>query len=1056
MGNKKISCSVSASGTVLACPVNVIIEKKSEELIFGGIIAWDGKKLSDTLALGEREFSENIAGCIDTLLPKCAPRTLSLLCQKDKALIRVADTGVDFRLVKVSDGAAILFTFDMEEKNKCEMAEQEELMGILKKTAEFFGIKEFMFYAQTGSRWLMPEMESRQIGCRVPPPIQSCSFFTCARIEFGEDSLLGKGIGGLFGVRKTELYLGAASKSFVGMISLPEIHTQYIESSNMLMYMQFGKSLEFILKGTFEFSMLQGIQFQLECGVSNSAFELSALAHVEKPFHLVDILSIGDTCLMFRIGRTLEIGMYSTIYIHQLAIFGAIMISEAGTSFVPKVISAALINELSIGSLIGALTGKEIGSSPDTDFIKIRGLNFQKMSPFDVNKLAAKDVKAIAEHFNGQIESNVLKLDPEQIQITGYEGGTDLADLKRMRHYFIDRKGNIQLSAQFYYSSENTRFGNYTVEQGIFFCGVLEIFKIQFEVLFSWRKSDECILAYARVSPIDLGFLRIDSSGLPSAGTSGLPIAQNSVMAQFVDLRKKGMVFFLSASKKEVSFYFDGMVEILGMLRAQTRVLFVNGSISLDICADFCSILKVSLHLRVSYGSFNSGAFQFCLIIDTTGLAKKLKNFTQRIDQAARRLHDKIDNANREITRAQNHVNELYGQICYLNKKISECAQAIENAPWWKKAFVAIGKGLEIGAYEIAKGGIYAAIGIATAALEVARAVLNFAGKLGEGVLKAVSAVIQGAMSLFYINYVKLEVNAGIKNADFHAEMEIVLLGKTYRVSKNIGRQAISQNAAGALEDVISSDQKVSEDIKNIEDAANRSHWRKYRHEEYTVEENKRNLKEMMEYMDDSVSMMQSMQESYMQEFHIPMEEFNEMNLSMTDALAQAENILSTGAQTGDMEALSQPMEQLRKMVSTRNEMGEENDEDLDKFRKTIEQYEEANELHSELQSAIRKIQESREEVLGYNEKIHDINQENRDIYVNPDGNLGKVITTVEKQMYRTFPVDRSGKRLINLSREQVIRDSFEEVEKMLQIKPGRYVQDMRSRGRKGSYQNRL
>ena len=53
---------------------------------------------------------------------------------------------------------------------------------------------------------------------------------------------------------------------------------------------------------------------------------------------------------------------------------------------------------------------------------------------------------------------------------------------------------------------------------------------------------------------------------------------------------------------------------------------------------------------------------------------------------------------------------------------------------------MAIAKGIEIGAYEVAKAGIYVAIGVATAALQVAKAAVQLAGKVGEGVMKAVNA----------------------------------------------------------------------------------------------------------------------------------------------------------------------------------------------------------------------------------------------------------------------------------------------------------------------------
>lgn len=65
-------------------------------------------------------------------------------------------------------------------------------------------------------------------------------------------------------------------------------------------------------------------------------------------------------------------------------------------------------------------------------------------------------------------------------------------DQRRMRHYYIDGSGGIKLTAQFYYADVNTRLGSYTVERGIFVCGVIEIFKVRFEVLFSFREGMGC------------------------------------------------------------------------------------------------------------------------------------------------------------------------------------------------------------------------------------------------------------------------------------------------------------------------------------------------------------------------------------------------------------------------------------------------------------------------------------------------------------------------------------------------------------------------------------
>ncbi len=1059
MADNKISCSVTAEGTVLSNPANIIIRKDDEELLLGGTIEWGGQKISNALTFLEDKVPENIGSYVDALLPDCAPKELSYSYCKNKMIVRVKDNMTYFCLAKVSAGAALLFAFSFNPKSGQDIGEEKGLKERLCTVAEFFGIREFMFYAQTGSRWLLPEIGNTEAGSRTPSDIQKCSFFTYAQIEFDEESLLGKGINELFGIKETELYLGADKEGFIGMITLPKIETSYIKSRDLSLYMQFGRALEFMLKGTFQFSMIPEMEFRIECGVSNSAFKLSAKSEITNKNNrvpLIDILSIGDTYLMIQVGKTVEFGLYSTLFINELAMFGAVMLSEKGGTIVPELISAALIDGLTISSLVGNLTGKEMGSDPNMDFIEIKGLDFQTITPFDVKKLAPENAEAVADHFNRQVRGDKFKLDPERIQLTSYERGTDLADLKNMRHYFIDEKGNIELSAQFYYASVNTEFGDYTVEQGLFFCGVLDILRVRFNVLFSWRKSEKCILAYAGVKTIDLKFLTISSSGFTLAESQDFPIASNSVMSQFFNLQEKELIFFLEASPKKVSFYFDGMVDILGIINAQARILFVNGWISIDVCTKFLTVLKVSLHLKIEYSRFSSGSFQFCLMIDTSGLAKEMTKVTNKINQAAEKLHDMIDDANREITRAQKHVNELYGQIRYLDGRICECKKAIEGAPRWKKPIVAIGKSLEIGAYEVAKVGIYAAIGAATAALEAAKAVNKLAGRLGKGVLEAVSAVIQGAMSVFYINYIKLEIDADRDAAAFHAEMEIVLLGKTYTVSKDIGRQALSEDKIGALEDAIISDAAVSKDIENIKAVTERSSWRKYRYEEYTIEENIENLGEIITHIDNSVSMLQSMQDSYMEEFHVPMEEFNEMNISLTDAFAQAENILNAGARTGSVKALDKSIEQLKEIVNTQKDGKRVSNKELNKIKESIAQYDGASRLHSQLQSAMEKIQESRESVLDYNEKIHDMNQENRDIYVNPEGNLAKVITEVEKQMYRTFPTNRSGRRLINISREKVIRECFEEAEKMLKVEPDQEVRKMRSLGGKGVYRNRL
>lgn len=230
-----------------------------------------------------------------------------------------------------------------------------------------------------------------------------------------------------------------------------------------------------------------------------------------------------------------------------------------------------------------------------------------------------------------------------------------------------------------------------------------------------------------------------------------------------------------------------------------------------------------------------------------------------------------------------------------------------------EKAFVAIGKGLEIGAYEVAKAGIYTAIGLATAALQVAKGILSISDKVGEGVLKAVNAVISGAMSLFYINYIRLDAKANLSEQYFMAEIDFVVLGKQYNLSKKIGKAAMEQNSADALSSAIN--EHIDSDINHMEEGSFRRMRRSYQAEEYNLEESSRQLDQAKEHFISSIQLMKSMQNTYVEELQIPLEECDEMNISMIQALDQVENVLKTGVKAGNVAALGNAMGGLKRSV---------------------------------------------------------------------------------------------------------------------------------------------
>lgn len=1046
----QISASVMVNGSIIGCKTELLLGYQDKQLMFYGMVHWGDKKPEEALELvGYKEpVFENIA---KTLLPDNLPGELSVSYKGDYFEIGVQDKKVLFKAARYGESSAVLFAFAADKKSQ----DSSLFISLLNKAADFFGIEQFILYAQSGSQWLLPKIRPKNMAeVSIPTRISTYRFMTYAHFELTGSSIFVQALNTLFGLKETDVFVAAGKNEVVCMLNIPSFKTSFMESRDLYIEMGNAAGITFRVRGSFLFPFVSGMTFHVDCGVTANAFELEAFAHTEEPIPLFGPFSIGDTCLMIKVSTGLGFGMYTSLYIRKIQLFAALILQVQGSIVTPQLISAA-VSDLSIPILLENLLGKKLEGIEVLDFIKIMGLPFQSMDAFQKTELEQKNVSVIVEQFNRQVKSDALRLEETQVQLTQFGNGMDLADLKRMRHYYINDAGKLQLAAQFYYASTKTTLGNYQIEPGIFFCGAIEIFKKRFEVLFCY-KENEGILAYAKIPSMDLGFLKVGPSQVVPESEKQFPLPKDSVLAQFLNTEEKGIVFFLSAVGKDISFYLDGRVELLGLFMIDARIIFSSGLVSVDLRMLWLGILQISLHIKVSYGSFSDGGFALTLMIDTSKLAEKLTAVTKKIDEAITRLRGKIDNAKKEIDRAQGHVNELYGQIDSFNRRIEQCKQDIRNASWWKKVFVAIAKGAEIGAYEVAKVGIYAAIGVATAALQVAKGIVSISGKIGEGVLKAVNGIIKGAMSLFFINYIKLDTKADMKEQYFQAEIEFVALGKTYKFNKQIGTKKLEASPTGELSDHIGG--AMQNDLDHIEDGAFKANWRKYKHESYTIEQQCRRMDDAREYLKSSVTLMQGIQNSYVNEFETPMSEFDGMNVSLMKAFDDAQNILAVGAQAGDVTLLAQSMGGLKRSVRAKEKKGVYRDEDLKEVKQLITDYDEARHLYDKVTAGMNDVARYHTRMEQHCERLQrNSSTKAGNVAVKKDtGDLVKVMGELEEQLYEQFPVNRSGQTFINLSREPVIWQCLEEADKEIGRVPDDKIMRMRSRSRKGRYESRL
>lgn len=1061
MGENSMSCGISVRGFVLKQPTEIAVEYKNGKIAFCGEVLLKDSLFSELLSLMDRQISEQFGKYADDIL-STPLASVKLYHVNEMTGFKMDTPDLFFQAAKKARSTAVLFSFragiSCDDKSS---QETKGLMKVINAVADFLGLKTFFLFGRVGNaigiEQLMDRLKETENIPALPVQMREASFVTFSHLILDGSGIFQKAMRELFGLKETWLFIVVKKDMFTAIAGIPDISNKIIECSGM--YLELGTERGKIvmgIRGQMILKLLRGIRFTVACRIGLTSFMLEAYAEVKSPVKLIGPLCIGDTCLAVGFGTGLEFGMFSTLYIGKINLFGAVMLAQTPAGVNVELVCAAF-SDLTLPLIIESVTGLQISGIACLDFIKVLGLPFQQMQAFDASIIQSADEQAVVRHFNEQLSEKSLVLSAGKVKVSPYDGGLNLVDQRRMRHYYIDRQGRLSLKAQFYYASVNKSLGDYTIERGIFLCGVIEIFKLHFEVLFSFRESDG-VLAYARIAELDLGFLKLTESKYNSANENTMPLPVDSVLYQFMGSQQKGIVFFLSASQKDISFYFDGRIELLSLFYLEAKIIFCKGLISIDAGFELWGILEVSLHLKLDYSSFTKGGFEFVLIVSTAKLTEKLQAVQRKINQAIGKYRDKINDAKREIDRAQAHVNELYSQIASLNRRIDDCKDDIKHAKWWKKAFVAIAKGIQIAAYEVAKAGVYAAIGVATAVLAVAKKVVDLSGKVGETVLKAVNGIITGFMSLFYLNKIELSALANKNTRQFSAAISFVALGKTYNISTGYHAESLQSNPQGVLSDSINN--TMDYDLNHMEDGTFRSNRRRYKHETLTVEQNTVRMRQAVSQLSGATSLLMNMQNNYMDEFNEIMPEFDEMNTSYADALDTVTGLLETVHMPDEMKNLSRAMGGLKRSVSAREKRGMYRAQEVSELKEVIQAYDETKVLYDQIQKGIYAVEKQRRNVkeLAAGQQIKEAAFRSRSMTQNNRrrGSLERVLNRTEENMYKSFPMDRGTGNFINLSREKLIRQYLDEARREVDAQPSEKIVEMRNRTRTDAYENRL
>lgn len=144
-----ISCSKSIQGEVFGYPAQLVLGTENNSLLMAGTLKWGEKSPGEALSEMDETLADRIGNYVNRLLPASLPGEAKFLYQRDTAVIKLDTAALLFQLVTGPDGKALLFSF--QTKETFGDGETSILLDALDAVADFFGVRTFYFYAQTGA-----------------------------------------------------------------------------------------------------------------------------------------------------------------------------------------------------------------------------------------------------------------------------------------------------------------------------------------------------------------------------------------------------------------------------------------------------------------------------------------------------------------------------------------------------------------------------------------------------------------------------------------------------------------------------------------------------------------------------------------------------------------------------------------------------------------------------------------------------------------------------------------------------------------------------------------
>lgn len=711
---------------------------------------------------------------------------------------------------------------------KAKEGSKNKLLNGLDWISKYMGIQAFVIFSHAGDQAVPKKFFKKESNLpsnltEIPKKLSSYQSYVYTMLDFEQNTLFCNAVSKLLGIKTLDFFYAHhdSDDNGTGIIRIPNIQSKYLSSENLYFQLDTkGNKGDLTLSGDFVLPFIPSVTFYTNSSMTPDGFVLSATANIDPPVTIYESFQMKDAGLLIGYqAEALTFGILANLFLGDLSLFGAFVLKYQG-AFQLSMINAAM-SPCTLDSLLSSFLGKDVISIPGLEEIAVDDFTLEQRPPktaFDASWIATKDSSKILNYLNESVSFIAdAKLEPSNMELANYDNGLEIIDQKHLRHYFLSKNGNISMRTQFYCSleKEKMQFGAYTLEPGIFICGVIQFFGLKVETVFSIKKDskgknyDE-ILAFAHIEPCHLGPISINSSKF-SKDTTPISLPKDNALHQFLKPNTEGAILYMLASKKKLDFFFDLGLKIL-FYELDARIVYTNGLFELQTTMQTL-LCSMTLKISADYTSLSKGNFAFSLELDPTVIQKNLLEVHKAIQDSLTSFNGKVKGYENQLAQSRTHVNDLNNQIQYLRYCIQGCIDTISRARWWEKVYVTIVKGAEIAAYEVAIAGVYtaicaanAAIDIAVGALKLTSGAITVAGEIESIVSSLATTVLESAFKVFSVSQLTLSASAnsslGHRNVfQVKAGIQYSLLGQSNSLSLDIQLT----DAATMLKDLCSS-----------------------------------------------------------------------------------------------------------------------------------------------------------------------------------------------------------------------------------------------------------